>query len=43
MRLFGIESNPEQLDADILTFACDCGHVTTRLSGPDRKGDGQTA
>jgi hypothetical protein len=43
MRLFGIESNPEQLDAVIFTFACDCGHAATRLSQPDRKGEGQTA
>ena len=39
MRLFGFEPEPEQLDVDVLTFSCECGHVTAvtvgRLPGDD--------
>ena len=33
MPLVGRESHPLQRDIDLLTFECECGHVTTTTTG----------
>jgi hypothetical protein len=33
MRLVGRETNPNAPTTELLTFDCDCGHITTAVTG----------